>query len=309
MPKEHRLSEIKGRKGRIGPVLAKPYAGYTLRQFATGCCNYPRTACIHHVLHVAFHFQSEVPYVQCSTIAMKKLLITIGQIRGDVRTGGYVDMQGSENTAITEWVENTPVLKKWVMSPQALVAPAGWPGDVHEMFALRLHGQVPSPYEVAGLRTSPTVSRGEWHSHEVSVLVAYACGMSLSIMEEGLDVDRKYILADMIKGAENLCKIPQFRLWTWNLDLSLVPMPPLEGHTLNQKLEIFQQLQNHPFKVDTNAAKALLNSPFFRSYAKLQLLPKHRSRRPPMGAPLVGPPRRKKNGQKENASQKVPSSK
>ena len=304
---EHRTPSTRvGSKGRRGPV--SPYAGYSVRQFATGCCNYPQTACIHHVLHMAFHFQSAVPYVQCTTVAMRKLLITLSQIRGDTRTGGYVTMEGAENLALTEWVENTPVLKKWLMSPSALVAPEDWPSAVTKMFSLRMHGQVPSPYEVSGLRTSPTVNRREWHSHEVSVLVAYACGMSLSIMEEGLDVDRKYILADMIKGAEELCKIPQFCLWVYHLDLSLVPIPPLEGYTLNQRLEIYQQLQNHPFKVQTLAAKALLNSPFFRSYAKLQLLPKHRSRRPPMGVPLVGPPRRKKNGQKKDSSEKVPTS-
>jgi hypothetical protein len=283
-----------------GVVSRSLHHGESIRKFATGCCNYPSTACIHHVLHVAFHFKSEVPFVLCSTKAMKQLLFTIGQIRGDYRTGGYVTMEGTENLELTNWIEATPVFKKWVMSPVAFVAPAAWPGDVEKMF--RLRGEVPSPYEVAGLRSSSHVKRGLWHCHEVSVLLAYSFGMPVSLMAEGMEVDPTHILADMIQGVEKLCSIPQFRLWCWNLDLNLVPLPPLEGYSLNDRLEVFEALRSHPFNVKTAACRALLDAPFFKSYAKLKLLPPQLKRRPHMGTPLVGPPKvRKTNGKKKDS--------
>ena len=282
--------------------------GDKLRRFATGCCNYPSTVCIHHVIHMALHFKSELPFVDLSPKAMKQLVRVMGQIRGSLNTGGYITMEGEPNIALTRWVESTPVFKKWLMSPKAFVAPAAWPEDVAKMF--RFKGEVPSPYEVSGLRTSPHFRRGRWHTHAVSVLLAYSCGMPIEIMEEGMEVDRKYILADMITGVDNLCAIPQFQLWCWNLDLSLVPLPPLEGYTLNDKLNLHQELQKHPFHVTTPACEALLRAPFFRSYAKLKLLPSQVKLRPAMGTPIVGPPRfRRKNGQKEKPSEKVPTSK
>ena len=283
--------------------------GETIWKFATGACNYPSTNCIHHVIHMGLHFQSDIPFVHFSSKAIKQLVYTMGQIRGDLRTGGYVTLRGKENKELATWIEGTPVFKKWIMSPQAFVAPESWPGDIEKMF--QFYGEVPSPYEVAGLRASVHIVRGKWHTHPVSVLVAYSCGMPIEIMEEGMQIDRKYILADMITGVESLCVIPQFRLWCYNLDLSLVTLPPLEGYTLNERLEIFEALQSHPFNVKTPACRALLDAPFFKSYAKLKLLPSRPKLRPSMGTPVVGPPRlRKKDVQTSNIpSPQVASSK
>ena len=287
----------------------KGLTGEKLWKFATGCCNYPSTACVHHVIHMGLHFQSDLAFVEFSPKAIKQLLFTMGQIRGNLRTGGYVTLRGEPNKKIADWIEGTPVFKKWIMSPQAFVAPEAWPGDIEKMF--QLYGDVPSPYEVAGLRASVHTVRGKWHTHAVSVLIAYACGMSIEIMEEGMQTDRKYIFAAMVTGVEALCSIPQFKLWCHNLDLSLVPLPPLVGFTLNERLEIFEALQAHPFNVKTPACRALLDAPFFKSYAKLKLLPSRPKLRPPMGTPIVGPPRlRKKDVQTpKDTCTKVASSK
>jgi|ETNvirnome_6_100_1030635.scaffolds.fasta_scaffold31271_2 hypothetical protein len=278
--------------------------GTKLKKFYTGCCNYPANACINHLIHIALHFHSDIPQVSLSANAMQKLLRAIGQIRGAYNTGSYITLDGEQDYRVVEWIEATPVFKAWLMSKEAFVAPAEWPGDVGKLFGF--YGEVPTPYEVAGLRSTPQLHGNKWHLHEIAVLVAYCYGMSLDVMSEGMDVSHEHLITCMVQAVDKLVSLPQFALWCHNLDLRLVPLPPMENYQLNDRLELFETMKKHPFHLRTTDARAILSSPFFTSYAKLKLLPHRVEQRPSMGTPYVGPPRRKNDDQEKTPSRQSP---
>lgn len=152
------------------------------------------------------------PTVQCSTpcLYMKRALRTVREsvAKGELRKRIAQD--------ITHWFRQSQPLMAWLKSMQAFRAPVEWPPYIWP----KLFKYGVTPFEVAAY--PPLFKDSLQYSKNISVLIAWCCGMPEALIAKLLDWREADVVACMICGVNELLSMDKFLLWAANPDTALL---------------------------------------------------------------------------------------
>jgi hypothetical protein len=188
----------------------------------------------------------------------------------------YTGQRPKAPEQLIDWAESTRYVKDWLKSSRALRAPGYWPEQVEDAFGL----YVPMPWEVANAVPMCLNNTDDWYGHDVSVLVAYACGMGVYELCRITEVNEWAVLSHMTAGARRLMELPQFKLWAMNLDWSRLIGISLQGESPQVKKDFFDALKNNPMGLSKRDVDKAMESIVFRYSTESSMTPARREHRP-----------------------------
>ena len=189
------------------------------------------------------------------------------------------------------WLKSSSLLFEWVTGPDAFRAPSFWPDQVERSFRV----EAPTPWEVAN--ALPPVGRLDltrvpwWGGHDVSVLVGYACGLSLQDLSRIVEVSEKSLVDTMIRGVEQLMSHPPFHLWVLHLDFSSLPLSSDYELPLMQKLKLHSAVRSNALRAPIVPVRRALASPLFHKRCANGLYPRRLGARPVNPCVMICEPR------------------
>jgi hypothetical protein len=144
----------------------------------------------------------------------------------------------------------------------------------------------PSPFEVAN-------AHHVWRSLSDGgrMLIAFACGVPVSLMARVLQCSVAHVERTMAGGAQDLASDPNFIVWALNVDMFKAPFAAIMPVSLMRRIVAYDELVEDPLTAGPEAASFLVASAVFMAGARSGSLPKrigYRQMREPVN---VRPPR------------------
>ena len=241
------------------------------------------------LLHILLHEPCEIRTVPLPR-GRRAALVTLAESYRGNWLWHYSGPRFLVSHEIKSWVESTTHVKDWLKSERSFRAPSDWPEEVESAFG----ADVPTPWEIANSIPhcfSSSMKANVWYGHDVSTLVAYACGMTVYEISKIVDVSEDSVLHHMISGVNKLKGIPQYVLWAKNLDWTNLMPITMRDVPVNRRVKFFKQLSDHPMGVSSRDLSKALESTAFRFSVESSLCPKRSGRRPVYKYVIVGEPR------------------
>jgi|14_taG_2_1085336.scaffolds.fasta_scaffold01727_7 hypothetical protein len=241
------------------------------------------------LLHILLHEPCEIRTIPLPRGRRASLVTLVEKYKGNW-LWHYSGPRFSINQEIVSWVESTTHVRDWLKSERSFRAPSDWPEIVESHFGVN----VPTPWELANVfpHTLPSRTPADtWYGHDMSTLIAYACGLTVYEISKIVDISEQSVLHHMVSGVEKIKKIPQYVLWSMNLDWSNLMPITMRDVSVKRRVKFFKQLSDNPMGVLSRDISKAFESPTFRFSVESSLCPKRDGRRPVHKYVIIGEPR------------------
>lgn len=235
-----------------------------------------RERCVDPLWHIILHDHGNEPSLNRHQWGRSSLLSAVEHLRCE-RFWWYSGPRLQRDEQMLDWLSSTK-LKDWLLGPRAFRAPSYWPDSIDSIWGR----DVPTPWELANAFPACCYREDSpwWYGHDVSTLVAYACGMSVYEIREVVGVSERAVLSHMASGIEKLLDNGSFRLWLWNLDFTSLPATMGLSEPLLKRLKLNEDLKKNPLGVRCRDVRNVMQSPLFTSAAYQGLYPRRVGCRP-----------------------------